>query len=117
MENDVIQEITLTDAQIGEGCVRHSLAISSDNEATIELTLDNYPPVSFSRSKPISAKEVYDVFHFSPGAKYELHGLKSFGPMAEGVYTDFFSLIRNIVVELNALGPNPIVMDIGRDDS
>ena len=109
MENRAVQEIVLTDDQVEKDCVRHSLALSTADEERIELTLDNYPPITVSRSKPISAQVIYNVFRFSPGAKYELHGLKSFGAMAEGVYTDFFSLLYYIVTGVNELEPESIV--------
>lgn len=105
MVND---EITLADEQIIDGCHKHTLRMSAIDKDSIELILDDAEPVRLSRTMPIQAKDLYGALQFKRGAKYVLFGLDSYDPMDESVYKDFFSLIREIIIGINALEPGAI---------
>lgn len=109
MDSTNLNELTLTNDQIGEGCLRRALRVEATDRNTVTLTLDKRAPVSFSTEGLVSAQDLYDVFHFAAGAKYELTGLESYGQMDKSVYYDFFALILEIVNGLNALNPGSIV--------
>lgn len=103
-----ISEVILTDEQIDDGCRKHVLRMSAVDEDTVLLTLDGKDSARLSRASPTQAQIIYGVFGFSRGAKYTLVGLDSYEPMDETVYKDFFALIREIVIGINALAPGPI---------
>lgn len=110
MENNSIrkQEVRLTDVQIAEGCQRRVIKLTTKDDTVIELSVDGHEPVRVSRNEPVSVREIYESLQFSAGAKYELQGIENHGDMDEYVYKDFFGLMREIVMGLNALEPGAI---------